>query len=191
MGSERAEKEALLNTVWRLYHRGLIDLYFGDESAFSMNPKLPYVWSPRGERVKIFPLRDKKINLFGIFRPDNFSLTYETQENINSEFLIRAIDDFCRYVEKPTVLVLDNAPTHRSEKFLAAVKKWMEQELYIFFLPKYSPHLNLAETFWRKAKYEWLRPTDYGSFSKFKKKIKHIFTNIGVEYKIQFQQMMG
>lgn len=166
-------------------------MYFGDESAFSMNPKLPYVWSPRGERVKIFPLRDKKINLFGIFRPDNFSLTYETQENINSEFLIRAIDDFCRYVEKPTVLVLDNAPTHRSEKFLAAVKKWMEQELYIFFLPKYSPHLNLAETFWRKAKYEWLRPTDYGSFSKFKKKIKHIFTNIGVEYKIQFQQMMG
>jgi transposase len=191
VGSERAEKEALLNTLWRLYHRGLIDLYFGDESAFSMNPKLPYGWSPRGERVKIFPLRDKKINLFGLFRPDNLSVTYESQENINSEFLIRAIDDFCRDVEKPTVLVLDNAPTHRSEKFLMAVEKWIEKELYIFFLPRYSPHLNLAETFWRKAKYEWLRPTDYASFAKFKKKIKHIFTNIGLEYKIQFQQMMA
>lgn len=190
MAAERAAKEAILKQLWKLYHGGLIELYFGDESAFSMNPKLPYGWSPEGERIKIFPQRDKKINLFGVFRPDNFALTYESQENINAEFLIRALDDFCRYVHEPTVLVLDNAPTHRSEKFLAAVEKWMEQDLYVFFLPKYSPHLNLAETFWRKAKYEWLRPRDYGSFTKFKSKIKYIFKNIGLEYTIQFQQMM-
>lgn len=95
-----------------------------------------------------------------------------------------------RHIHKPTVLVLDNAPTHRSEKFLAAVEKWMQQDLYIFFLPKYSPHLNLAETYWRKAKYEWLRPSDYGSLRKFKKKIKHIFNHIGLEYTIQFHQMV-
>ncbi len=81
-------------------------------------------WSPKGERIKIFPQRDKKINLFGVFRPDNFCLTYESAENINSDFLIRSISDFCQYLEKPTVLVLDNAPTHRSEKFLAAVDGW-------------------------------------------------------------------
>lgn len=165
-------------------------MYFGDESAFSMNPKLPYGWSPAGERIKIFPRRDKKINLFGVFRADNFCVTYESKENINSDFLIKAIDDFCKYMKKPTVLVLDNAPTHRSEKFSAAIERWLEKDLYIFFLPKYSPHLNIAETFWRKAKYEWLRPSDYGSFSKFKKKIKTIFNNIGLEYKIRFHQMM-
>ena len=189
MGAEREEKEAVLNKLWQLYRFAWIDLYFGDESAFSMNPKLPYGWSPKGERIKIFPQRDKKINLFGVFRADNFCITYESAENINSEFLIRVIDDFSRYINKPTVLVLDNAPTHRSEKFLAAVEKWMEKDLYIFFLPRYSPHLNLAETFWRKAKYEWLRPSDYGSFAKFKKKVKAIFNNIGLEYKIQFRQM--
>ena len=58
------------------------------------------------------------MNLFGIFRADNFCVTYESKANINSEFLIKAIDDFCRYVDKPTVLVLDNAPTHRSQSFL-------------------------------------------------------------------------
>jgi len=155
-----------------------------------MNPKLPYGWSPKGERIKIFPQRGKKINLFGVFRPDNFCVTYESAENINSDFLIRVIDDFCHYLEKPTVLVMDNAPVHRSEKFLAAVQRWLEKDLYVFFLPKYSPHLNLAETFWRKAKYEWLRPSDYGSFAKFKEKVKAIFNNIGLEYKIQFHQMM-
>lgn len=190
MGAERAEKEEILRWLWQFYQADWIDLYFGDESAFSMNPKLPYGWSPKGERIKIFPQRDKKINLFGVFRADNFCLTYEATENINSDFLIQSIDDFCRYVKKPTVLVLDNAPTHRSQKFLAAVQRWTEKDLYIFFLPKYSPHLNIAETFWRKAKYEWLRPSDYGSFSKFKKKIKNIFSNIGLEYKIRFHQMM-
>jgi len=190
VGVERAEKEELLNRLWQFYQLGWIDLYFGDESAFSMNPKLPYGWSPKGERIKIFPPRDKKINLFGVFRPDNFCLTYEAAENINSDFLIRSIDDFCRYVNNPTVLVLANAPTHRSEKFLTAVQRWIKPDLYIFFLPKYSPHLNLAETYWRKAEYEWLRPTDYGSPSKFKKKIKYIFSNIGLKYKIRFHQMM-
>lgn len=102
MGADRAAKEALLKRLWSYYHGGLIELYFGDESAFAMNPKLPYGWSPQGERVKIFPLRDKKINLFGIFRPANFALTYESQENINAEFLIRAVDDFCQYIHKPT-----------------------------------------------------------------------------------------
>lgn len=118
-----------------------------------MNPKLPYGLSPKGERIKIFPQRDKRINLFGIFRPDNFCITYESKENIDSDFLIRSIDDFCKYVKNPTVLVLDNALTHRSEKFLSSVERWMQKDLYIFFLPKYSPHLNLAETFLRKAKY--------------------------------------
>jgi len=188
--AERAVAEEILNRLWEFYRCGLIDLYFGDESAFSMNPKLPYGWSPKGERIKIFPQRDKKINLFGVFRPDNFCITYESADNINSDFLIQVIDDFSQYVNKPAVLVIDNAPRHRSEKFLAAIEKWMDKDLYIFFLPKYSPHLNLAETFWRKAKYEWLRPTDYGSFAKFKKKVKDIFNNVGLEYKIQFHQMM-
>ena len=190
MDAERAVTEEILNRLWEFYRCGLIDLYFGDESAFSMNPKLPYGWSPKGERIKIFPQRDKKINLFGVFRPDNFCITYESADNINSDFLIQVIDDFSQYVNKPAVLVIDNAPRHRSEKFLAAIEKWMDKDLYIFFLPKYSPHLNLAEPFWRKAKYEWLRPTDYGSFAKFKKKVKDIFNNVGLEYKIQFHQMM-
>lgn len=190
MGEERVEKETFLKRLRQFYRFGWIDLYFGDESAFSINPCLPYGWSAKGERVKIFPQRDKKINLFGVFRADNFCLTYESAENIDSDFLIRSIDEFSRYLKKPTVLVLDNAPTHRSAKFLAAAERWMEKDLYVFFLPGYSPHLNLAETFWRKAKYEWLRPSDYGSFARFKKQIKHIFNNVGLEYKIQFRQMM-
>jgi transposase len=189
VAEERAEKERLLRQAWQFYLAGRIDLYFGDESAFSMTPCLPYGWCPKGERVEIFPQRDKKVNLFGLFRPDNFCVTYESKANINSQFLIDSIDDFCRYVDKPTVLVLDNAPTHRSEMFLAQLEKWMERELYIFFLPRYSPHLKKAETYWRKAKYEWLKPVDYGSLSKFRKKIYHIFDEVGLKDKVVFKEL--
>lgn len=66
--------------------------------------------------------------------------------------------------------------------------EWMKKDLYVFFLPRYSPHLNKAETYRRKARYEWLKPTDYRSFSKFRKKIYHIFAQVGVEYKIAFKE---
>ena len=38
---------------------------------------------------------------------------------------------------------------------------WQKRGLFIFFLPPYSQHLNIAETIWRKLKKEWLEPEDY------------------------------
>jgi transposase len=189
VGIERETKEAALKSFWQLFKTAWIDLYFGDESTFSMTPCLPYAWQERGKKIEIFPQRDKKVNLFGIFRPDNVAITYQSEENINAEFLVRSINDFCQYLEKPTVLVLDNAPTHRSKLFFEQFEKWEAKGLYIFFLPKYSPHLNIAEIYWRKAKYEWLRPSDYFSFAKYKQKIKEIFNKIGIDYKIVFKEL--
>ena len=78
---------------------------------------------------------------------------------------------------------------HRSKLFFEQFEKWEEKGLYIFFLPKYSPPLNIAEVYWRKAKYEWLRPADYFSFAKYKRKIKEIFNRIGIDYKIVFKEL--
>lgn len=178
-----------MKVLCRLEQAEQIDLYFGDEAGFSMQPVLPRAWQPKDEQIRIFPQRNKKLNLFGIFSSDNVAVTYQTKANINSEFLIRSIDDFCKYIEKPTVLVLDNAPVHRSKFFAEQMERWQQKNLYIFFLPKYSPHLNKAETFWRKAKYEWLKPTDYASFAKYKRKIKEIFNGIGLQYKVNFKEL--
>jgi transposase len=115
--------------------------------------------------------------------------SYQTKENINSKFLISVIDDFCRYVEKPTVLVLGNAPVHRSKVFQDQLERWQELDLYIFFLPRYCLHLNKAERFWQKAKYEWLKPSDYFSFAKYERKIKEIFSQIGLKYKVNFKEL--
>ena len=189
MADEREAGESALKVLSQLAAHRQIDLYFGDEAGFSMQPCLPRAWQAAGEQIRIFPQRDKKSNLFGIFRADNVAITYPTKENINSKFLIAAIDDFCRYIEKPTVPVLDNAPVHRSKLFSEQLEKWQERDLYIFFLPRYCPHLNKAETFWRKAKYEWLKPSDYFSFATYERKIKEIFNGIGLCYKVNFKEL--
>ncbi len=49
--------------------------------------------------------------------------------------------------------------------------------------------VQLTETFWRKAKYEWLKSLDYFSFAKYKRKIKKIFNGIGIDYKIVFKEL--
>ncbi len=39
--------------------------------------------------------------------PSTSLIVTQSPANINSQFLIEAIDDFCQYVDQPTVLVLD------------------------------------------------------------------------------------
>ena len=64
-------------------------------------------------------------------------------------------------ISKLTVVVLDNARVHTSKRFQEHRDVWEKRGLFIFYLPPYSPHLNLIEILWRKLKYEWLRPEDY------------------------------
>lgn len=179
-----------MNYLWQLSADAQIDLRFGDASAFSMNPCLPYGWQAKGETVSITLKSNRRTNVFGIFSSDNRSFTKFSEQNINSQFVVAVIDEFCQHipVERPTVLVLDNASPHHSRLFKSQMEKWQEQELYIFYLPKYSPHLNIAEVLWRKAKYEWLKPADYISFERFKEKTAEIFTNIGIKYRINFKE---
>jgi transposase len=56
--------------------------------------------------------------------------------------------------------------------------------LYFFYLPPYSPHLNLIETFWRKVRYEWLRPKDYLSAKTLKDALWKIIAKYGDEFSI-------
>ena len=43
------------------------------------------------------------------------------------------------------------------------VDRGEKRGLFLFFLPPYSPHLNIAETLWRILKGKWIRPQDYAS----------------------------
>lgn len=68
------------------------------------------------------------------------------------------------------------------------LQQWAKKELYIIFLPPYSPHLNLIETLWRKMKREWLKPEDYESEATLKNAICTIIKNYDHDYTIDFSE---
>ena len=67
------------------------------------------------------------------------------------------------------------------------IPEWERQNLGLWFLPAYSPELNLIEILWKKIKYDWLPLEAYGSFGNLKEMLAHVLANIGKEFKICFQ----
>lgn len=171
-----------------LEQNNLIDLFFTDECGFSLIPNIPYGWQPIGKQLAIKSAKQKVTNLFGLLSCKGKLKAYATMQNINSDFIIECIDEIALKLEKPTVLVMDNAPWHKSEKVLKRQRHWAEKNLYLFFLPKYSPHLNLIETLWRKIKYEWLRPHHYLDASTLRQAVFDIIRNYDNQFSINFSK---
>lgn len=88
---------------------------------------------------------------------------FVTTESINADKVVNFLDAFSLRVLKNTFVVLDNATVHRNHKIRELRPVWEKRGLFLFYLPPYSPHLNIAETLWRILKGKWIRPQDYVS----------------------------
>lgn len=88
-------------------------------------------------------------------------------------------DSFSQTLTKSTVVVLDNASIHTSNKFKEESSKWANRGLTLLYLPPYSPQLNIIEILWRFIKYYWI---DIESFKSYKN-MKNYVVNILNEFK--------
>ena len=185
---EQESKKEALSELLALAAVGLIEVYFGDESGFWQNPVIARAWQFAGEEIRLFPEKGKRLSVFGLLNLGCEGKFWTSEKTIHSEFVIECLEEWlAEKGEKPRVLVLDNAKIHRSQKMQEKLVEWEEKGFYIFHLPPYSPHLNIIEILWRKMKYEWLKPEDYASFEKLTEAIKEILSQLGTEYKINFQ----
>ena len=89
-------------------------------------------------------------------------------------------------LEKETWIVLDNAPSHRSQEFEEKIEEWEKRGLKIYFLPTYCPSLNKIEMLWEKIKYDWLSWEAYSSPKNLKQELDSILSQIGSKYLITF-----
>ena len=118
----------------------------------------------KGQQIKLVPRDSKRLSILGLLSLDNRLAAYPTEKTTTGNFVVKCIEDFIKTMDKPTVVVLDNAPIHRCQAVYERIEQWQQQNLYVFFLPKYSPHLNAIEILWRRIKYSWLKPEDYKSW---------------------------
>jgi transposase len=185
---EYEEKLAELKQLIELYKADYLDLRFADESGFNLEGYVPYGWQPTGEYIEITPAKTKGTQVFGLMNLDNQLQAYAFEGSITSRVVMACLDDFHTTANQPTVVVLDNASIHHSKEFEAKVEQWKQDDLYVFFLPTYSPHLNPIEILWRKIKYEWLPYEAIESQQALNDKLEEILRSFGENYTINFKQ---
>jgi transposase len=152
-----------LQELENLDSAGEIDLYYADESHVCTSGYVPYGWQFKDEDVFIPSEKSARLNIFGMITRGNQYKGFMTQESINADKVSDFLDKMSFQVRKRTFVVLDNATVHRNAKLKELRSIWESRGLFLFFLPPYSPELNLAETLWRILKGKWIRPMDYVS----------------------------
>jgi hypothetical protein len=130
--------------------------------------------------------KGKYLNVVGLMTRKN-KLFFEVLETtFNSEKFISFMDNFVTQTVKKTVVILDNCPILKSRKFMAKIEEWKKQDVWIYFLPPYSPELNLIEILWRRIKYQWLPFDAYLCFQNLKERLSFVLKNFGKLYNIIF-----
>jgi transposase len=166
--------------------QGQIDLYYFDESGFTLEPCVPYAWQPVGETLEVPCAKSKRLNVLGFMNRDCSFQSMVFEGSINSAVVVGCIDLFAKSLVRPTSLVIDNASIHTSDEFMENLERWSEQRLTIVPIARYSPELNLIEILWRKIKYEWMPFSAYESFQALRESLFEILANIGKTYSIEF-----
>lgn len=167
--------------------RGLMDLAYFDGSGFNLSAKVVYAWQKRGRRIVIPVSKGKSQNVLGFMwhRCQKFA-SFVFEGTIDSNIVITCFDLIARSIERETVVVIDNAPIHRSEEFEEKIQEWEKLGLKIYFLPTYCPSLNKIEMLWEKIKYDWLSWEAYSSYKNLCDELDKVLSQIGSKYRITF-----
>jgi len=184
--AEYIEKKAQLEELKKLDAAGEIDLYYLDETGFCLIPCVPYGWQPVGETIAIPSTRSKRLNVLGIMNRHDQLHSYVSCQSITSEVVVACIKAFFPTVAKRTVIVVDQASMHTSDRMYDHLKEWKERQIEIFRLPTYSPQLNLIEILWRFMKYEWIDRRAYESWQSLVDFVEKMLKEFGQNYVINF-----
>ena len=183
---EYTQKKKALSTLKTQEDTGVIDLYFFDESGFCLDSESPYAWQEKGQSIEIPTGRSPRLNVVGFLSRKQTLQAWTFEASVNSDVVIACIDAFCNTLTKRTVLVIDNAPFHTSGAVQDKQAEWKDHGLELFFLPPYSPQLNIIEILWRFMKYEWIEFDAYKGWKYYVKYIEEILIHYGTKYVINF-----
>jgi transposase len=181
-----AARHEQLAELERLSRAGHLRLLYGDESHVCSEGYVPYGWQFPGEDVFVAAQKGFRLNCWGLFGRDNQCHWATTTGSITAAFVVEQLDRLSLHSRGPTVLVLDNASIHTATVVQQRRAVWEARDLYLFFLPPYSPHLNIAETVWRHLKGGWLRPEDYAQLDDLSYATNRCLANFGKELRILF-----
>ena len=117
-------------------------------------PFLRKIWALKGTKPKgTFWWSNKKANMFGALI-DGKKLYREWYDKLNTHSFIEFMKRFVETLDKNKkyVFVFDNGPAHKAKKSIEFLNN-LGENIFIEFLPPYSPQLNCIETCWKTVRY--------------------------------------
>lgn len=157
-----------------------------DESGFCLLPYSPYGWQPVGHTVGIDTQRSQRLNVLGRMTRGNHRQAYVSTQSMTSEVVIACINEFFPTVSKRTVIVMEQASSQTSDAVQDNLEEWQQRQIELFWLPSYSPQLNLIEILWRFSKYEWIEINAYRSWQTLVEYVEKVLKEFGENYVINF-----
>lgn len=170
-----------------------LQIWFWDESGFSMRVIRRKGWVKKGTRKKVTGQRRRgKVNVMGGVRyHDKKRMCFFVEQGNSISFYeqLEKLDDFVKkeWVEQgnkiehypefgPKILIiLDNASYHKKREILEKIEKNLPN-IQLYFLPPYSPDFNLAELVWHSAK-EYIAHRLFKSVDELKKLLNKLLNN--------------
>lgn len=187
-----ARSQRRLAHLRQLARRGRLQLWYTDECRVSRQAPVSYAWQKRGGRAAPVPaVRGRGgYSLLGFWQPfaaQQAFVSFSSATAFSAALWCACLEQWRQQLTQPAVLVLDNASIHRALLVQARQQQWAQQGVTLYYLPPYSPELNLIELLWHRLKYVWLAPADYASDATLYERLIQICRLIGPKYQITFQ----
>ncbi len=130
-------------------------MIFGDETGFSLHPRLGRLWMKRGTRLRI-PTKSQhrqRLNLFGWVHPVRGWYGFLRILKGNREGFLKFLSSLDRRFQGWRIyLYVDKAKWHQGpeiDSFLAD-----HPHFDLEYLPSYHPELNRVDRLWKQLRYE-------------------------------------
>jgi transposase len=145
---------------------GEIDLFYADESGFSlwMPVTYSYYFQGRQKRQEQTPSKGRRVSILGLFHPLLGFIYGLVLGSFNSKRYIKMMDEQAQqahqvltHTGRIRVIVQDNGPIYTSKAVQQKWPEWQEKGLYMFFLAKYCSEMNPIEGEWHQIKTHELR----------------------------------
>lgn len=152
-------KASVLEKLQHAARDQAIRLIYLDEAGFAASPVVQRAWSPRGLPHCVEPHSHCRRSVLGAFDYGQNCLIHAAHaHSIKGPDVEQFLDALIRQGDgRPTVIVLDNAAIHHSIGQDTLDRWFREHKALLFFLPPYSPELNMIEIVWKHFKYHWRR----------------------------------
>jgi transposase len=124
-----------------------------DECEVHLHPRLAKLWQKRGQPRRVPAAgADHKFVVFGALDYATGRLISRLHARKNSEAFIALLEQLRQaFPHDKLVVVLDNVGYHNSHRVRGWWHRW-RTHICPFFLPAYTPELNLIERVWRHVK---------------------------------------